>query len=259
MTHVTRLVPSKAMWRDLLVCRGLDVHFARRGLRGLLIMMVSPGGPKRPQDVLAMHEAYRWPLDHCVGHPDLVGAEVELWAHVRAFNESHRQVRVVLVNQFGWSRDLIGPEVPAEMDMADLRRATDIELGLAIYEPFGISPLEPLASGALCVISAASGCAALVGELCGGGEPRGVIAADFTALDAPRDIPELLAMTREERDRIEARVAAEVADRIMDKLPLDDAGRERLLREGRKLAEGMSWDAIVEKRLGPVLRRLLAL
>ena len=40
--------------------------------------------------------------------------------------------------------------------------AYDAELGMATYEPFGISQLEPLGSGAVCVISNVCGCAGFV-------------------------------------------------------------------------------------------------
>jgi hypothetical protein len=144
------------------------------------------------------------------------------------------------------------------MDMADLRRAADIEFGLAIYEPFGISPLEPLASGALCVISAASGCAGLVRAVANGRDPANVIVADFGRGAAPRSLDEWRHMSRRERDELEARVAEDLAGRIMERLPLDDAGREALLRSGAALAGRMGWDAIVRERLQPVVAPLLA-
>src|SRR4029453_19363926 len=100
------------------------------------------GGTRRPQDVAIMEEEYGWPRHHRADYPDLVGPEIAFNDMVEHFNAGHKHVQAVLVNQFGWSRELIGTRVPADMTFADLRRATDVEFGMAGYEPFGISPLE---------------------------------------------------------------------------------------------------------------------
>jgi hypothetical protein len=161
------------------------------------------------------------------------------------------------VNQFGWSRERIGARLPERMNFADLRRGTDVEFGLATYEPFGISPLEPLGSGAICVISSVCGCKGFVDEATDGRGADNVIVADYIALDHPRSIPELLGMWQFEREQIEKRVAADVAEQLMRRLPRSGAQRAALVARGQELVQHMGWDAVLEKRLIPMLNRIV--
>ncbi|MCI0366278.1 MAG: glycosyltransferase, partial [Phycisphaerales bacterium] len=185
MTHVMRPVISKGVWRDMLVCHELDWRFAQMNRRGALYILTSAGGTRRPQDITSMKAEYGWPRQHREGYPDLVGPEAGFNQMVEQFNATHRNVQGVLVNQFGWSQELCGEDLPVEMTFGDLRRATDVEFGMATYEPFGISPLEPLGSGAVCVISNVCGCRGFVDEVTGGVEIDNVIVGDFTRLDRP--------------------------------------------------------------------------
>ncbi len=70
---------------------------------------------------------------------------------IAEFNRTHRCVRAMLVNQFGWGRRFLGSACPEAMTFDDLRRATDVEFGQSVYEPFGIAHFEPLGSGAICM------------------------------------------------------------------------------------------------------------
>lgn len=256
LTHVTRPVVSKGLWRDLTVCHHLDEMLGKQGKSGVLYILTSAGGTRRPQDVLAMERDYGWPRHHRPGYPDLVGPEEQLWRDIDAFNYGHRHMQVVLVNQFGWTRARIGPKLHEKMDFADLRRATDVEFGMATYEPFGISPLEPLGCGGLCVISAVCGCRAFVDSATEGKGTPNVIVADFTRLDHFRSIDELKAMGQAERDHIEQIVAVEVAGEIMRRLPWTDAQRGKLLESGQALVAKMGWDQVVAHSLVPVLDRI---
>lgn len=258
MTHVARPVISKGLWRDLLVCHELDESLGKQGKKGALFILTSAGGTRRPQDIADMTSNYGWPRRHRVGYPDLVGPEEGLAFDADEFNKTHKNVQVVLVNQFGWSRQRIGVSVPAKMDFADLRRATDVEFGMATYEPFGISPLEPLCSGAICVISNACGCEGFVRHATGGKGSRNVIVWDSTKLDAPRTIDQLKAMTRLEREQIEVKVAREVAAALLDALPKTETQQAKLLAEGQKLVAKMGWDQVCEDSLMPLLDRLRA-
>lgn len=314
MTHVTRPVISKGIWRDLQVCHELDAHFARTNQRGALFILTSAGGTRRSQDVRQMEAEYGWPRKHRVGYPDLVGPEVDFDHMIEDFNAHHERVQAVLVNQFGWSRQRVGQRVPQGMTIADLRRATDVEFGMATYEPFGISPLEPLGAGALCVISSVCGCKGFVEEALGTGDealgarhealgqikkpspfgrglgegahdvqmptdtpspltplPKGernggvssaanIIVADYIGgeLDHERSIEELLRMTQSERDAIEQRVAKEIADELLRRLPRDDAGRRVLLDNGQELVKRLGWDQVLEAKMIPMLRRVMA-
>jgi glycosyltransferase involved in cell wall biosynthesis len=257
MTHVTRPVVSKGLWRDFKVCHELDGRFAESGLSGVLFILTTGGGRRRSRDVRAMEVEYGWPREHRDGYPDLVGPEIELNEMVESFNGGHSRVQVVLVNQFGWSRPRIGRRLPEDMDFADLRRATDVEFGMATYEPFGISPLEPLDSGALCVISSVCGCKGFVEYVTGGRGIPNVLVADFTRLDGSHSLEGLLELGWAERDEIECRVCAEVADEIVHRLPRDDAGRQALLESGQEVVRKLGWDQVLENRLIGMLERVV--
>ena len=259
LTHVTRPVISKGLWRDLKVCHALERRLAagpNGGQTAVLFILTSGGGVRRPQDILAMEQNYGWPRHHRTGYPDLVGPEEQIHRDVALFNRDHRAVQVVLVNQFGWSRSRIGRRLPEAMTIADLRRATDVELGMATYEPFGISPLEPLGAGAICVISTACGCQGFVRHVSGGHPTPNVIEADFTRLPAPRSMAHLLAMTQAERDAVEQTVSETVAQALWQRLPHTDEQRQALIDSGQALVRRMSWDQVVEEGLVPLLRRI---
>lgn len=257
ITHVTRPVISKGMWRDIKVSHYLDETLAEAGEKGLLIILTSGGGVRRPQDISKMQENYGWPRHHQFGYPDLVGPEEDLYRMIDEFNQSHEAMQVVLVNQFGWSRERVGSCVPEEMDIADLRRGTDVEFGMATYEPFGISPLEPLGCGALCVISNVCGCEGFVRHVTNGVDTQNVITADYTQLDAPESIESLKAMDQVQRDAIEQRVSRDLAKTILERLPETDEDVKKLLADGQKLVARMGWDQVIEESLAPMLHRIV--
>jgi len=261
MTHVTRPVVSKGIWRDLQVCHELDARFAAEKRRGALFILTTAGGTRRPQDVRSMEAEYGWPRSHREGYPDLCGPEVDINRMVEQFNATHRHIQAVLVNQFDWREDLIGSKCPPGMTFADLRRATDVEFGLATYEPFGISPLEPLGSGAICVISEACGCGGFVRQVTNGRTVPNVIIADYTKLDRGgmgASLDELKRIGVAEREAVERKVAAEVADQLMRTLPRNDAERKSMLDAGQKLVKQMGWDQILEHNMMPTLRRVMS-
>ena len=173
-----------------------------------------------------------------------------------AFNQDHANIQIVLVNQFGWTPQRIGPNLPKDMTIADLRVGADVEFGMATYEPFGISPLEPLAAGAVCVISNVCGCEGFVRHVTNGKDVPNVLTADFTQLDEPWSIDELLAMTQADRNAIEQIESRRVAQVLMQRLPFDDAARSALIKSGQALVDQMGWDQVVETELLPVLRRI---
>src|SRR6185295_3796902 len=97
--------------------------------------------------------------------------EVDLYHAMQSFNVQTEKltqagqppaIKSVLVNQFGFSKERLDADAPAELTTADLRRAADVELGMSTYEPFGIAQLEPLHAGAICVTSTVCGCMGLV-------------------------------------------------------------------------------------------------
>ena len=256
MTHVTRPVISKAIWRDFAVCHELDRMLGEQGKTGVLFVLTTGGGARRPQDVLTMEQNYGWPRNHRQGYPDLVGPEVGIGKDADDFNARHRHVQVVLVNQFGWSQARIGQRLAKHMNMADLRRATDIEFGMATYEPFGISPLEPLSTGAICVVSNVCGCKGFVDHVTGGKGSPNVLVANFTKLDRAMSLDEIKGMSQGQRDQIEHHVAWEVAQEIMRRLPTTDAQRQALIRSGQAMIARMGWDQVLEEGMLPLLHRI---
>ena len=258
-THVTRPVISKAMWRDVQVCHELADRLAASSETGVLFILTTAGGTRRPQDVMNMEKHYGWPRRHREGYPDLVGPEVDLNQMIEPFNAQHENFQIVLVNQFGWTPQRIGKRLPKAMDMGQLRFAADVEFGMACYEPFGISPLEPLGSGAVCAITNVCGCRGFADHAiaaAGGGEADNVLVADFTRLDRPLSLDRVKAMTQADRDRIERIEAKRVAEELDRRLPRSDNARRALLERGQALVEKMGWDPVCETMLLPMLRRI---
>lgn len=263
MTHVTRPVISKGLWRDLKVASYLDPLFESAGLTGLLIILTCGAPPRSCQSVQNMAREYGWPCHHRPGYPDLVGMEQDLYDVIKPFNAGHRAIQVVLVNQFGWTRQTLGDAADEAMSFADLRIATDVEFGQSVYEPFGIAPLEPLAAGAICVPSSVCGCAssyrhAAIGLGLSPEELPNVLIADYTRLDEHLTIPQLMEMSQMQRDVIEERVAAEVAASLFQRLPRTDSQRVALIESGQRISQAMGWDAVLRESLLPVFDSLVA-
>ncbi len=256
MTHVTRPVISKGLWRDLKVCHELDPLLAQENKTGVLYILTSAGGVRRPQDVASMEQQYGWPRHHRYDYPDLVGPEVDIYRDIEVFNACHRSVQVILVNQFGWSAARIGHRLPKTMDIAAFRHAADVEFGMATYEPFGISPLEPLGSGALCVISNVCGCCGFIDQVTQAKGAENVIVANFTDLDQTMSIDQLKTMSRSQRDHVEQTVAAKIARKLMDRLPRTQPQRKATIKSGQALVKRMGWDQVIEDGLLPMLQRI---
>jgi hypothetical protein len=89
------------------------------------------------------------------------------------------------------------------MEFMDIRKGSDVELGQSIYEPFGISQVEPLSFGAICVLSNVCECRSFIEHATDGEDVPNVIVADYTCLDHPPDSLEgLLAISTAEQNRI---------------------------------------------------------
>jgi len=256
LTHVARPVLSKGVWRDLAVLHHMEPLLAARNETAVYFMLGTLAGQRRPQDIRQMERVYGWPLVHEQGYPDLCQGEEVVGQSVEFFNRGHQAVRAVLVNQWDWNRAVCGDRMPEGMTFRDARAGTDVELGLSIYEPFGISQLEPLCFGALCAVSNVCGCMGFARRADGGPSGAGnVLEADFTTLDQPMDIPQLLGLTIAQRDRIEAREAARLAGILVERLPRDEKALAALIASGQAQADRMSWERVVEDYLLPSLTR----
>lgn len=258
-SHVTRLVTSKALWRDLRVMEHLDAHLAARGESAVLLTLSSslPAG-RRSDDVRRWEAEYGWPVSHRGDNGDLLDLEFAYYDAIRQFNVAARASRIVLINQFGFSRERCGDRMPADTGFEDLRNGTDLEFGQSIYEPFGIGQVEPLAAGALCCLSSVCGCVGFI-KRAGGIDLPNVVLADYVSLP-PRyqgmPLEQILGIGQGERDFIESAEAGRVASLIAERLPRDEATARKRLDDGAALAQKMSWAVVVERYLLPQLQKL---
>jgi len=257
-SHVTRMALSKGMWRDLKVMWQIEKKFRETGQTGVFYLLSSElGAPRKGHEVLDMEGRYSWPVAHREGYPDLSGGEADFYVHMQKFNACARQVKVILVNQFGWSTATCGSKMSPDMDFLDIRKGTDIEFGQSIYEPFGIAQLEPLSFGGLCVITNVCGCAGFVAKVTGGKDVANVLVADYTRLPAEANhIQSMLSIGARERDAIEETEAERVAGEILKRLPTDHKTREAFIKQGVDLAKHMSWEVVARDYLMPVLKEL---
>jgi len=261
-THVTRMIVSKGLWRDIRVLENLDNALAAEGKTAVLYMLstIIPAG-RSANDVFRMEEEYGWPVVHRKGAPDLVSHEIPFYRAVAAFNRAARATQILFVNQFGWSRDRCGNRMPADMEFADIRQGSDLEFGQSIYEPFGIAQVEPLSFGALCVVSDVCGCLGFV-QRAAPPDQRNVIIADYTSLPsgmAAGGYHAALGIGQSERDAVEAISARRVAAEIMDRLPRTPEAISEMIQAGYRISQKMSWEVVVTDYLLPGLRRLLIL
>jgi hypothetical protein len=261
LTHVTRPVISKGLWRDLKVCSHLDDMLAQEGKRGLMMILTCGASVRSEHDVRHMYEQYGWPARHRHGYPDLVGPEVGINNDIEGFNKGASAIRGMLVNQFGFSRKALGPAAAKDLDISDLRKAADVEFGQSVYEPFGISQLEPLGSGAICVFTDICGCSGFFRDTVqrlgkSVGDFPSVMEVDFTNLPRPWSLEELKNMTREDRDALEEEEAKVIARRLFERLPRTDADRKELIKGGQELVEHMGWDAVLANGFFPLLERI---
>jgi len=254
-THVTRLVPSKGLWRDLRVLEHVEQMLRQRNESAVLFTLSTEVPARRGEDVRRMEQHYHWPVVHREGLPDLSSGEAAYYAGVQEFNAQSRNVKVVFVNQFGWEQKLCGMRMPADMEFSDIRKGSDAEFGQSIYEPFGIAQVEPISFGGICVFTNVCGCAGFVEKAAGGATPNAIV-ADYTELPEKGLRPEqLLAIGQVQRDAIEHRVAAKVAKELIERLPRTPAEFDAFIERGFDLASKMSWDVVARDYVLPGIRR----
>ncbi|HWP39955.1 MAG TPA: hypothetical protein VNL70_03440, partial [Tepidisphaeraceae bacterium] len=255
-THVTRLVRSKGLWRDLRVLEHLEPYLRQRNETAVLFTLSTEVPARKPEDIRRMEQQYKWPVVHREGLPDLSGGEALYYQGVQEFNACSRNIKVVFINQFGFDRRVCGMRMPADMEFMDIRKGSDVEFGQSIYEPFGIAQVEPISFGGICVFSECCGCAGFVNKAAGGEPVPNVIVADYTDLPNKALRPEqLLAIGQPQRDEIENIVAERVARELIQRLPRTPAEFEQYIERGHALAEKMSWDVVVRDYVLPGILR----
>jgi len=255
-SHVTRLVPSKGMWRDLRVLEHLELILRKRNETAVFSVVSTEVPGRRPEDIRRIEATYRWPVVHREGAPDLSGGEAVYYQGVQEFNARSRNIKVVFINQFGFEQRVCGVRMPKDMEFMDIRKGSDAEFGQSIYEPFGIAQVEPISFGGICVFSNVCGCAGFVDKANGGKPTPNVIIADYTDLPQKGLRPEqLLAIGQAQRDEIEHTVAEMVARELIERLPRTPAEFEQFIERGYALAQHMSWDVVAKDYVLPGIQR----
>jgi len=250
-THVTRLVRSKGMWRDLRVLEHIEREFRTQGKTGVLFVLSTEVSQRRSGDIYNMESAYNWPVAHREGWPDLSGGEAAYYTAVQEFNAKCRNIKIIFINQFGFESKRCGHRMPHDMEFMDIRKGSDVEFGQSIYEPFGIAQLEPLTFGGICVFSSVCGCLGFLRDVSGAEDVKNVIVADYTNLETHTflDIEDLLQIERSMRNQIEAAQGAKVAMQICSRLPKNESEVASMIQSGYELAKNMSWDMVVKNYL----------
>jgi len=253
-SHVARPVLSKGIWRDMAVLHHLDPILAERGQTVVYFMLGTLAGQRRRQDIRQMERLYGWPVRHEAGYPDLCQGEEVVGRMFEDFNRNHKAARAVLVNQWDWNGQTCGDRMPEKMTFADLRYGTDLEFGLSVYEPFGISQLEPLSFGALCLVSNVCGCLAFARRAAGGKlDGENIVEADFLGVPAEMDLRRLLGFSIAERDALEADEARRLAGLVSERLIGSAEVLARRIDSGYALATAMSWQRVVKEYFLPSL------
>ncbi len=255
-THVARPVRSKALWRDLRVMHELEPMLAERDESAVLFLLATMAGQRRPTDVRTMERVYGWPVYHERGYPDLCQGEEELGEMFMHYNQDHHATRAIFVNQWDWSPQFCGQRMPEDMTFPDIRRGTDVEFGLSIYEPYGISQFEPLSYGAICAVSNVCGCMGFANRVMAGQQYDNILEGNFLHLPKPMPLDELLEMTGQQRDDVESLECRRLARELRRRLPDDDPAREKLMADGHRLARQMSWEHVVNDYFMPALDRV---
>jgi len=256
-THVTRLVKSKGLWRDLQVLEYMEKEFRSENKTAVLFLLSTETCQRRSCDILNMESVYNWPVAHRENWPDLSGGEANFYTSIQEFNASSRNIKVVFINQFGFSRKHCGNRMPEDMEFIDIRRGSDVEFGLSIYEPFGIAPLEPLTFGGICVVSSVSGCAGFVRDVTNGEGSKNIVIADYISLgkNGFADIEDPLQIGMSVRNQIEDYVSDKIAMQVCSLLAKNDSQLEGMIKAGCELAKNMSWDVAVKDYLLPSLQK----
>jgi len=249
--HVGRLVRSKGFWRDLRVLHTLEKEFRTQGKTGVLFILSTEVSQRRTTDIQNMESAYNWPVAHREGWPDLSGGEANLYTQIQEFNAKSRNIKIIFINQFGFSRKHCGTRMPEDMEFLDIRKGTDVEFGQSIYEPFGIAQLEPLTFGGICVISSVCGCSGFLRDITNSEGVKNVIVADYTNLGGRNydDIEDMLQIDRSIRNQIETSESERVAMQICSRLAKNEAEIQNMIEAGYHLAKDMSWDVAVKNYL----------
>ncbi|MBN2788588.1 MAG: glycosyltransferase [Candidatus Delongbacteria bacterium] len=255
-THVTRLVDSKGLWRDIMLLEELDELFHKNSKTGFYVLLSTLIGTGRSSnDIVRMEKDYGWPVLHKEGWPDLVGLESKIYDMVSHFNAKSKSIKCVFINQFGFNAHSCGNRIPRSAEWIDLRIGSDAELGMSVYEPFGIAQIETVQFGGLAVLSDACGCSSLIKEKYSSSENSFHI-IDFTENINRLTIRQLQDINVERRTEIEKYEIEKNAEEIFKKITSfnDDKALKNHLETAQSLAMKIDWDYIVSKNIIPAIK-----
>lgn len=255
-THVTRLVSSKGLWRDFNLLEKLDEIFYENGLKGAYILLSTLIGTGRnTSDIYRMEKEYGWPALHKKGWPDCIGYEEEIYDYVQIFNAKSKAIKALFINQFGFDTRTCGDRVPIGTNIADLRIASDAELGYSIYEPFGISQIETIPYGGVSLLSRACGSSFLFDSILKNNCPKAYHIIDFSSIESLKipKINEIIKSTEsidllknlnfELRKDIENELFNINLKEIYDVIPKTDKDRKVLLENILLYINNFSWES----------------
>ncbi len=254
-THVSRLVKSKGIWRDFVLLSYLDKLFETNNLSGVYILLSSLIATGRPAyEVERISKQYNWPFEHREGFPDLVGDEIEVYKLVKSFNRSSKNIKAVFINQFGFSKARC-PLLDDDVQTLDLKIASDAELCMSIYEPFGISHIEVLPSGGISILSTSCGVFFFLSSLFRDFKPY--FALDFISLGNMIDLTSLKFLSAEKRSALEELCIAENSYKIFEKIPKTLKEREIYFNKMSEYVEKLSWESNIKNYFIPQVRSIL--
>jgi hypothetical protein len=255
-SHVTRLVPSKGLWRDLRVLEHCEQILRGRNETAVFFALSTEVPARRGDDVRRMEAGYHWPVVHREGLPDLSNGEAVYYQGVQEFNARSRNIKAAFINQFGFDQKACGVRMPADMEFMDIRKGSDAEFGQSIYEPFGIAQIEPISFGGICIFTNICGCAGFVDKASEGRPTPNVIVADYTDLPNKAMRPDqMMGIGQPQRDEIEDNVAGTVATDLVERLPRSPKEFEAFIDRGHALASRMSWDVVARDYVLPGIAR----
>lgn len=257
-THVTRLVSSKGLWRDVMLLEELDELFETNSMTGFYILLSTLIGTGRPaSDITRMEREYGWPVMHKEGWPDLVGIESEVYSDIEHFNAKSKAVKAVFINQFGFNRHSTGNRIPENAHWIDLRTGSDAEFGMSVYEPFGIAQIETVPFGSVAVLSDACGCADLI-KTKFKSAPDAFHIIDFTNGLKGVSTEKLKDLDASERKEIEKEIIKNEAEHIFRKVSgaASEKTMDTHLKNAQKLSLEIDWDHIVLHNIIPVLKKI---
>jgi glycosyltransferase involved in cell wall biosynthesis len=245
-THVTRLVPSKGIWRDISLLYILDELFHKSGIKGAYILLSTLVGTGREaSQISSMEKEYGWPIIHKEGWPDLIGAESETYSYISHFNSRSKSIKGIFINQFGFDRRKCGEKVPEEANFLDLRIGSDVELGFSIYEPFGKAQLEVLPFGGTPAVSSSCGCSYLVKNRFQDLVHKPYVVLDF--IGGTKNYIEntdLSSINVESRFELEQKLFLKAGKYIFINLPKSDSERLRSLDSIQERFQCLGWEKV---------------